>query len=382
MNDQGPSLDSAPQQTDPPTPPLVQSMPPTVAESDIDAFDQLAPEIPGLDAPDASFALTPGTAAQLARHNALRAAPRSIGIFLAIAVPTTTIVLLWLGLPWASMVVGNGAVVVYVVAVTYFSLHRQFRSLSRSDVTTGSCAITLGADALDLAEASSRSRIGYDRIRSIGATRHIVTLSFDNRHLALPRPLFPDALLAQLRRLVDHQPTTRPSALPPFPRLPHPQVHTVIAADTARRLTVARRLEPWRRVQGLLAIAFLLAEAGAFGGLEYGVPGALTALLFVSLGALTIWFWMRRPSENALRQYQGMLPVASGLAAQFGTDAVVLAGSTFMLRAPYSLVPKVVLRADCAVVHYGTTPLILPRALFPAEVLPRLRELGVTVVER
>ncbi|MFC8380560.1 hypothetical protein [Nocardia sp. NPDC057272] len=379
MNDQGASLEPAPQQTDPPAPAFIQTMPPT----DVDPFTQLAPEIPGLDAPDATFVLTPGTAAQLARHNALRAAPRYIGILLAIAVPTSTIMLLWLGLPFESILVFQGVIVAYVLVAVYFSLRRQFRSLSRSDVTTGSCAITLGADALDLAEGSSRTRIGYDRLRSVSATRRIVTLGFDNRHVALPRELFPDPLFTRLRELVGADPTARLASLPPLPRLPHPQVHTVIAADTAHRLTVARRLEPWRRpVWGPLAIVFLLTEACAFGALGYAVPGALSALILASLLALTIRFWMRRPSENALRQYQGMLPVASGLAAQFGTDAVVLAGATFMLRAPFSIVTEVIVRADCAVLKYGTTPLILPRALFAPEVLPRLRELGVRVVER
>ncbi|MFC9661774.1 hypothetical protein ACFVJ5_16180 [Nocardia sp. NPDC127606] len=382
MNDQGPSLEPAPQQTDPPAPAFVPTMPPTVAQTDVDPFTQLAPEIPGLDAPDAIFALTPGTAAQLARHNALRAAPRYIGIVLAIAVPTSTIALLWIGLPLASILVLQSVVVAYVLVVMYFSLRRQFRSLSRSDVTTGSCAIALGDDALDLAEGSSRTRIGYDRIRTVRATRRVVTLSFDNRHLALPRPLFPDAPLTQLRLLIATEPSPRPSALPPFPRLPQPQVHTVIAADTARRLTIARRLEPWRRASGQLATVLLLVEAGAFGALEFGIPGALSALVIALLFGLTVRFWMRRPSENALRQYQGLLPVASGLAAQFGTDAAVLGGATFLLRAPYSIVTKVVVRADCAVLNYGKTALVYPRALFPPEICHRLRELGVTVVER
>ncbi|MGW5917373.1 hypothetical protein ACWFPY_00125 [Nocardia fluminea] len=381
MNDQGPSLESAPQHTDP-APAFVPSAPPAVPQHDVDPVTQLAPEIPGLDAPDATCTLTPGTAAQLARHNALRAAPRYIAIFLAIAIPASTIVLLWLGLPMEPILAIQGVVVAYVVIVMYFSLQRQFRSLSRSDVTTGSCAVTLGADALDLAEGSSRTRIGYDRIRSVRATRRVVTLSFDNRHLALPRALFPDALLTRLRPLVETASAARPSPLPPFPRLPQPQSHTVIASDTARRLTIARRLELWRRVSGQLATVLLLIEACALGALASGIPGALTALVIASLFGLTIRFWMRRPSESALRQYQGMLPVASGLAAQFGTDAVVLGGATFMLRAPYSIVNKVVVRTDCAVLSYGNTALVYPRALFPPETCRRLRELGVTVVER
>lgn len=379
MNDQGPSLDSAPPQTDAPTSAFIQ---PTVAQPDIDPFTQLAPEIPELVSPDATFVLTPGTAAQLARHNALRAAPRQIGIFLAIAMPISTIVLVWLGLPLGMIVAFQGAIVAYVVVVVYFSLRRQFRNVSRSDVTTGRCDIALGADALDLAEASSRTRIGYDRIRAVRATRHIVTLSFDNRHVALPRALFPDALLTRLRALVDNEPTARPAPLSPLPRLPHPQVHTVIAADTAHHLTVARRFEPWRRDWGRLAIVFLLVEATVFGGLGYGVPGALSALVVASLFALVVRWWMRRPSANGLRQYQGLLPVASGLAAQFGTDAVVLAGTTFILRLPYSILGKVVMRADCAAIYYGTTPLIFPAALFTREIIDRLRELGVAVDER
>ncbi|MFD6395136.1 hypothetical protein [Nocardia sp. NPDC060249] len=382
MNDQGPSLESAPQRTDRPTAAFVQPMPSTDAQPDVDPFSRPAPEIPGLDAPDATIALTPGTAAQLARHNALRAAPRYIGIVLAIAVPASMIVLLWIGLPLASILVIEGVVVAYVFLAMFFSLRRQFRSLSRSDITTGSCAVTLGADALDLAEASSRTRIGYDRIRSVRASRRVVTLSFDNRHLALPRALFPDALLTRLRLLIDTEPAARPSPLPPLPRLPQPQVHTVIAADTAHRLTIARRLEPWRRISGRIATVFLFIEAGALGALAYGVLGALWAVVIASLFALALRFWMRRPSEKATGQYQGMFPVATGLTAQFGTDAVVLGGATFLLRAPYSIVTEVVVRADCAVVKYGTTPLVLPRALFAPEVLPRLRELGVTVVER
>lgn len=34
------------------------------------------------------------------------------------------------------------------------------------------------------------------------------------------------------------------------------------------------------------------------------------------------------------------------------------------------------------VLSYGNTALIYPRALFPPEICRRLRELGVTVVER
>lgn len=381
MNDQGPSLEPAPLPTDPPTPATVLPLPTTVEQRDVDPFTQLAPEIPGLDAPDATVTPTPDTAAQLARHNALRAAPRQIAIFLAVVMPASTIALLWLGLPPAAIAVFQGVIVAYVVVVMYFSLRRQFRSLSRSDATTALCAITLGADALDLGDSSSRTRIGYDRISSVEATRRVVTLGFDNRHLALPRALFPDPLLARLRLLIETNPAARPSPLPPFPRLPLPQAHTVIAADTARGLTIARRLEPWRRVTGQLATVFLLVEACALGALGFGVPGALTALATASLFGLTIRWWMRRPSENALRQYQGLLPVASGLAAQFGTDALVLGGATFMLRAPYSIVTKVVVRADCAVLSYGNTALVYPRALFPPEICFRLRELGVTVVE-
>ncbi len=65
-----------------------------------------------------------------------------------------------------------------------------------------------------------------------------------------------------------------------------------------------------------------------------------------------------------------------------GTDALVPAGATFLLRVPYSILGKIVVRADCAVINYGTTPLIFPAALFLPEVVVRLRDLGVTVVER
>ncbi|MFE3541725.1 hypothetical protein ACFXK0_02000 [Nocardia sp. NPDC059177] len=381
MNDQGQSLESAPHQTVPPHQRPVPAMPAELAQEDTDPSTRLAPEIPGLDNPDVTVTLTPGTAAQLARHNALRAAPRHIGIVLAVAVPSITIALLWLGLPWEWMVMFQGAFAAYAAVVVYISLLRQYRSLTRSDITAGSCAIALGSDALDLAEGTARTRIGYDRIRSVTATRGLVTLSFDNRHLALPSALFPDVLLAELRRLIDGEPSTR-APLPPLPRLPHPQAHTVIAADTARRLTLARRFEPFRRASGRLTLAFLLAEACALGGLTRGAGGALVALVASTLAALAVRFWMRRPSENALRQYQGMLPAASGLAVQFGTDALILAGSTFLLRAPFSIATRLTVRTDCAVLKYGAAALVLPQALFPQEVLPRLRELGVTVVER
>ncbi|WP_278263441.1 hypothetical protein [Nocardia sp. AG03] len=362
MNDQGRGLESAPPQTDP--------------------FTEPAPAIPGIDAPDASVTPTPGTAAQLARYTALRAAPRHVAIILAIAVSTSTIVLLWLGLSGEQILVIQAVVAVYVLVATYFSLRRQYRAVSRSDVTGGSCALALGADALDLADGASRTRIGYDRIGSVRATRRVVDLGFDNRHVALPRALFADDPLAELRRLVDPGAAPRPAPLPPMPRLPRPQAQLVIAADTAHRLTVARRLEPYRRTPGRLAIVLVLLEVCAFGGLEYGVPGALSALVGAVLWVLAVRFWMRRPSANAVRQYQGMLPASSGLAAQFGTDAMVLAGATFLLRVPYSNVAEVTLRADCAVVKYGAAPLVLPRGLFPPEVLPRLQEVGVVIVDR
>ncbi|MFD4430978.1 hypothetical protein [Nocardia sp. NPDC058497] len=149
-------------------------------------------------------------------------------------------------------------------------------------------------------------------------------------------------------------------------------------------LAVAHLSEPWRRPRAKINAACLgvvALEIAILGGLRFGPLGVLFPLVIAALLALLVWRGTQHPSETVLRVIRPTAAPGATLAAQFGSDAVLIAAATYLLRVPYTAISAIDIRGSVAAFGYGELPIMLPSALFPPEIVGRLRELGVQIVE-
>ncbi|MGW4636319.1 hypothetical protein [Nocardia sp. NPDC004415] len=346
---------------------------------------QPAPALPLPPRPHTVFTAVPGTAARLANQGALRVALRPGPLFtlvlaLIVLVPMAVIGEMWL-LAVAAPVVGIGTPVLgYVTARR--RLRRSFDVICAPGATM---AVQLGPDALDIGDAHSYVRLDYERISAVRTSGAVVALRVDNRlRLTFPRELFPAPMAEYLRHLIWHRGNPQhgaPPPLPPLPTLLHPQAALVADETTARTLFAAEIREPLARPGVLIRFGLgAVATTGLIGWLVGPGWTALPILMFAIMVYGTVRA-IRRPGPEAARTVRHAVP-GSVLATQFGADALVYQTRTHLLRTRYADITTLALRRDVAVVTNISGLTVLPRELVPADVVARLRELGVTVVER
>lgn len=351
-------------------------------------FTHPAPALPAITNPDSTYTTMPGTNDQLVHHGALRTAVWPALFWLAILLPVYVAPLVLIRVPAVVIALVAVALTAWLSVSAYLKLRKVLRSAIDDTMPAPTQSLRLGSDALDLADRTSHSRIDHDRITSITVNREVVTLRFDGMGLAMPRELWPDPVVARLRDLIDPRRTPAPSDPPPQPPLPRPaEPHTTVVAgpDTAVRLAVAQRREPWLTRIVLIAVAAIAVLAVGFaflGGLLYGPLGVTFPLAFGALALASCWHLANRPPAKVVRHHERAASPGATLSAHFGTDAVLLATAAWVMRMPYTMIGKITIRGDIAALTYGLVPIALPSALFPPPITAGLRERGLTVVER
>ncbi|WP_280346180.1 hypothetical protein [Nocardia neocaledoniensis] len=351
-------------------------------------FGRPIPALPVLANPDSSYTTMPGTNDQLVHHNALRTAIRPTLIWSVIMVPVYLAPFLIFPLPVAAIPVVVIAVVAWIALSYYLRLRKMFRSVIDNAAPAPTTSVRLGADAVDLADRTSHSRIAHNRITSLTTGRGVAILRYDGLRLVMPQELWPEAVAVRLRELIDPRRTATPGdppPQPPLPRPPSPHVTVVAGPDTAHRLAVALRREPWRApvsVASVIGLALIAVSAVILGADRYGALGAVfPAAICVLLGA-GAWHLVHRPAGAIMRHELSSAYPGATISAQFGADAVLLATPAWILRVSYTVIEKLTLRSDVALLAYGQIPIALPGALFPPQIVEGLRERGVTVHER
>ncbi|MFD6391962.1 hypothetical protein [Nocardia sp. NPDC060259] len=358
------------------------------ADGPTEPFTHPAPALPAITNPDSTYTTMPGTNDQLVHHGALRMAVRPALFWLAILLPVYVAPLVLIRVPAVVIALVVVALTAWLSVSTYLKLRKVLRSAIDDAMPAPTQSLRLGSDALDLADRTSHSRIDHDRITSITVNREVVTLRFDGMGLAMPRALWPDPVVARLRDLIDPRRTPAPSDPPPQPPMPRPaEPHTTVVAgpDTAVRLAVAQRREPWLSRIVLIAVAAIAVLAvgfAFFGGRLYGPLGVTFPLAFGALALASCWHLANRPPAKVVRHHECAAYPGATLSAHFGTDAVLLATPAWVMRMPYAMIGKITFRADVAALTYGLVPIALPSALFPPPITAGLRERGLTVVER
>ncbi|MGS2806064.1 hypothetical protein [Nocardia sp. MW-W600-9] len=351
-------------------------------------FTQPAPALTAIANPDSSYTTMPGTNAQLVHHSVLRSAVRPALSWLAILLPVYVIPLTLVRLPVVVILIVAIALTAWIYFGTYFKLRKMLRSMIDNAMPAPTQALRLGSDALDIADRTSHSRIANDRITSVTTDREVVVVRFDGLGLAMPRDLWPDPMVARLRDLIDPKRAPSPDDPPPQPPLPippHPDATVVAGPETAVRLAVAQRIEPWRTAGALIAavgLAVIAIESAFLGGQLYGALGVMFPLVIGTLIGVGWWYRIQHPPAKVLRHHQCAAFAGATLSAWFGTDAVLLATPVWVIRVPYAMIGKITVRSDIAALVYGQVPIVLPSGLFPAHLVTGLREHGVTVVTR
>ncbi|MFF2085844.1 hypothetical protein ACFVVM_18860 [Nocardia sp. NPDC058176] len=367
MEHQGHSLDSAPP-----------------AQGTVDPLDHPAPELPGLDQPDTTFTMSPRIASLLRHHNAMRAAGRGTWIIMLALIPLHVFNLTISGMPLPLIVIVMTIPVCAPIA-NHFQLRRQYGSLVDDAATV---AVRLGTDALDITERTCHSRIRYQRIRGITVSARVAVLQVDGRPYAMPRELWPDHLVEELRGFLSREPVTTPdrrvrTPSPLFPALPRPHAVTVADSDTARLLTRAHARAPWWRPTAKTALIGVAVIVGAvvFGWLG-GPPAVLIFLVISALIGAVGWWMTRVPSYAEIDKVAGFAAPGAVMATQFGSDAVLIATARFVLRLPYSTIRRITVRGEVATLGYRGMTIVLPGALFPSPIRDRLRERGLRISGR
>ncbi|MFE3541724.1 hypothetical protein ACFXK0_01995 [Nocardia sp. NPDC059177] len=346
-----------------------------------DPFLCPAPALPLPPRPDAVFTASPGTAARLAHRGALRVVLRPASVItsaaaLLLMLPLTALLGLWLP-----------AVVLLVVGIggpvsSYLATRRRLRRTFDLICAPGAAmAVQLGPDALDIADTHSYVRIAYERITAIRTSGAMVVLHVDGLRLNFPRELFPAPMAEHLRHLIWNRAQPLPGSPAPLPALPtllQPQATLVADDATAPALYAAEIREPLLRRS--VQIRFVVTAVVATGLLGWllGPGWMLLPILMCAIMTYATVRAVRKPGPDAVRRVRHAVPGAV-LATQFGSDAVVYQTVVHLLRTPYSDITKIVLRPDVAVVHGGYGLTVIPRALFPEQVVSELRRRGVTI---
>ncbi|MGW5436668.1 hypothetical protein [Nocardia asteroides] len=343
-------------------------------------FTNPAPPRPVLVRADTEYTNTPGAAQQLARYNAWRAAGRPAVWTVVVWMPLITVCLTMFGLPVVPVVCGVVAGTLYIPYALYRHFRRHFEVALGDAVPATTWRVQFGADGIALTDHDSYSRFGRERIRSLSVDERVAVLHVDGMRLALPAPLFPAPLVERW-----HRDPASMDALPPLPAVPNPDTAVTADHDTARLLAVAHLSEPWRRAKARINVALLallIVGAAVVAGSNLGPLGAAVPVLAGALYALFVGYSARHPRESVLRMFRHAAAPGATLSARFGSDAVLLSTTSYLVRLPYTALGTIDIRGPVAAVGYNGVPIMLPSGLFPPHILDGLRERGVRVTVR
>ncbi|WP_278263442.1 hypothetical protein [Nocardia sp. AG03] len=375
----------APELPLPPRPDTGFTHPAPVSTVD-DRLTHPAPELPLPPRPDTVFAAPPGTAARLAHRGALRVA-LSPGPLIAmvgallVLLPIAVVLGLWLHVAAVAALTVGAPTLSYVVARR--RLRRSFAVICAPGAVM---AVQLGPDALDVADAYSYVRVGYERVTAVRTSGAVVVLHVDSAlRLNFPRELFPAPMAEHLRHLIWHRDNPRPGGPPPLPPLPtllEPQAR-LVADDTTARALFTGDLRV-RIAQPAVLIRFTLATVFATAGFGWylGPVWTTVPILFAAATAYTVYRIVHSPGPDAGRSVRHAVPGAV-LATQFGADAVVCETSTHLRRHRYTEIAAIDLHPEIAVLRLTTGEIsTLPRALFPEQIVTWLRQRGLSITTR
>ncbi|MFD5174302.1 hypothetical protein ACFWM1_00730 [Nocardia sp. NPDC058379] len=346
-------------------------------------FTMPAPPLPELVRPDTEYTNSPGAARHLARYNARRAAVKPSVWSVVVWMPLITVCLTAAGLPALPLVCGVVAGTLYIPYAIYRLYLRHFEVALGDAVPATTWRVRFGADGITLTDHDSYSRFGRDRIRSLSVAEQVAVLRFDGMRLALPAPLFPAPLVERWQRAA--QDLTSLDALPPLPTVPSPDVVVTADHDTARLLAVAHLSEPWRRAKAranVVLLALLVVGAAVVAGRNAGLLGAAVPVVAGGLYALFVWYFARNPTESVLRKFRHAAVPGATLSARFGSDAVLVATTSYLVRLPYTALGAIEIRGPVATVGYSGVPIMLPSGLFPPHLRGGLGERGVRITVR
>lgn len=380
MQTQGDGLDGAPQPDDGSARPGGNH--PIVATA-AEPFTVPAPEIPELERPDTVYTNTPGAAQQLARYNARRAAVRPAVWSVLVWMPLTAVCLTLIGIPVVPLVCGVVAGTLYIPYAIYRLLRRHFAVALGDAVPATTWRVRFGADGIALTDHDSYSRFGRDRVRSLSVDEQVAVLHVDGMRLALPAPLFPAPLVERWHRAAG-DPVSMDD-LPPLPAVPSPDTVVTADHDTGRLMAVAHLSEPLRRAKARINVAVLAVlamGAAVVAGRLVGPLGAVVPLTCGGLYALFVWHYTRNPTASVLRKFRHAAVPGATLSARFGSDAVLIATTSYLVRVPYAALGTVEIRGPIATIGYNGVPVVLPSGLFPPHIHGGLSERGVRVTVR